>query len=67
MHYFFFSICGHSLTPYFAHKMYNATKKAITVLCEGLRHELNFVNSKTKVSVSNRNEKVNLSIHVYMF
>lgn len=32
--------------------MYNATKTAITVLCEGLRHELSLVNSKTKVSVS---------------
>lgn len=49
---FLYSICGHSITPYYAHKMYNATKKAITVLCEGLRHELIFVNSKIKVSVS---------------
>ncbi|KAF0752647.1 farnesol dehydrogenase-like isoform X1, partial [Aphis craccivora] len=44
------SICGHSITPYYAHKMYNATKTAITVLCEGLRHELSLVNSKIKVS-----------------
>lgn len=48
-----FSICGHSITPYYAHKVYNATKTAITVLCEGLRHELSLVNSKIKVSVSN--------------
>lgn len=46
------SICGHSITPYYAHKMYNATKTAITVLCEGLRHELSLVDSKIKVSVS---------------
>ncbi|XP_025412800.1 farnesol dehydrogenase-like [Sipha flava] len=44
------SICGHSKTPYFAHKMYNATKTAITVLCEGLRHELSLVDSKIKIS-----------------
>ncbi|XP_060866932.1 farnesol dehydrogenase-like isoform X3 [Metopolophium dirhodum] len=44
------SIGGHSITPYYAHKMYNASKTAITVLCEGLRHELSLVNSKIKVS-----------------
>ncbi|KAL5243821.1 hypothetical protein ACI65C_011231 [Semiaphis heraclei] len=44
------SICGHSITPYYAHKMYNASKTAITVLCEGLRHELSLVNSKIKVT-----------------
>ncbi|VVC36704.1 NAD(P)-binding domain,Short-chain dehydrogenase/reductase SDR [Cinara cedri] len=44
------SICGHSITPYFAHKMYNASKTAVTVLCEGLRHELSLVNSKIKVT-----------------
>lgn len=47
-----YSISGHSITPYYAHKMYNATKTAITVLCEGLRHELSLINSKIKVSVS---------------
>ncbi|CAH1708200.1 unnamed protein product [Aphis gossypii] len=46
------SIGGHSITPYYAHKMYNASKTAITVLCEGLRHELRLNSSKIKVSVS---------------
>jgi len=32
-------------------KMYNATKHAVGVLCEGLRHELQLVGSKIKVSV----------------
>ncbi|XP_050442619.1 farnesol dehydrogenase-like [Adelges cooleyi] len=44
------SISGHNLTPYFAHKMYNATKTAITTLCEGFRHELSLANSKIKIS-----------------
>ncbi|XP_050521675.1 farnesol dehydrogenase-like [Daktulosphaira vitifoliae] len=44
------SITGHNITPYFGHKMYNATKRAITTLCEGLRHEINLVNSKIKIS-----------------
>ncbi|KAE9540006.1 hypothetical protein AGLY_005258 [Aphis glycines] len=44
------SISGHSLTPNFAHKMYNASKYAVTVLCDGLRHELQLTGSKIKVS-----------------
>ncbi|XP_060875966.1 farnesol dehydrogenase-like [Metopolophium dirhodum] len=44
------SITGHSLTPYFGFKMYNASKNAVTVLCDGLRHELQLVGSKIKVS-----------------
>ncbi|CAH1736395.1 unnamed protein product [Aphis gossypii] len=43
------SISGHSLTPNFAHKMYNASKSAVTVLCDGLRHELQLTGSKIKV------------------
>ncbi|XP_015366296.1 PREDICTED: farnesol dehydrogenase-like [Diuraphis noxia] len=44
------SIAGHGLTPYFGFKMYNASKNAVTVLCDGLRHELQLVGSKIKVS-----------------
>ncbi|KAL5235141.1 hypothetical protein ACI65C_002551 [Semiaphis heraclei] len=44
------SIAGHNLTPYFAFKMYNASKNAVTVLCDGLRHELQLMGSKIKVS-----------------
>ncbi|XP_001945823.1 farnesol dehydrogenase [Acyrthosiphon pisum] len=44
------SITGHGLTPYFGFKMYNASKNAVTVLCDGLRHELQLVGSKIKVS-----------------
>ncbi|CAH1736396.1 farnesol dehydrogenase-like [Aphis gossypii] len=44
------SIAGHCLTPYFGFKMYNASKHAVTVLCDGLRHELQLMGSKIKVS-----------------
>ncbi|XP_026822700.1 farnesol dehydrogenase-like [Rhopalosiphum maidis] len=44
------SITGHCLTPYFGFKMYNASKHAVTVLCDGLRHELQLMGSKIKVS-----------------
>jgi len=44
------SISGHSLTSNFAHKMYNASKQAVTALCDGLRHELQLTGSKIKVS-----------------
>jgi len=44
-------INDHNITPYFSMKMYNATKHAVSVLCEGLRHELQLVGSKIKVSV----------------
>ncbi|NP_001156186.1 fixR-like isoform X1 [Acyrthosiphon pisum] len=44
------SISGHKLTPNFAFKMYNASKHAVTVLCDGLRHELQLTGSKIKVS-----------------
>lgn len=45
-------MAGHNITPYFGFKLYNATKTAVTVLCEGLRHELQLVGSKIKVSVN---------------
>lgn len=61
-----FSIAGHALTPYFAFKMYNASKSAVTVLCEGLRHELQLVNSKIKVSVSQINNNY-LVYNIYIF
>ncbi|XP_050541976.1 farnesol dehydrogenase-like isoform X4 [Daktulosphaira vitifoliae] len=44
------SIAGHALTPVFAHKMYNASKFAVTALCDGLRHELQLMQSKIKVT-----------------
>ncbi|XP_026809602.1 farnesol dehydrogenase-like [Rhopalosiphum maidis] len=44
------STAGHNIIPYFSMKMYNATKHAVRVLCEGLRHELQLVGSKIKVS-----------------
>ncbi|XP_022183729.1 farnesol dehydrogenase-like [Myzus persicae] len=44
------SISGHSSTPNFAYKMYNASKQAVTTLCDGLRHELQLTGSKIKVS-----------------
>ncbi|CAH1708956.1 farnesol dehydrogenase-like [Aphis gossypii] len=44
------STAGHSITPCFSLKMYNATKHAVRVLCEGLRHEIQLVGSKIKVS-----------------
>ncbi|KAL5243847.1 hypothetical protein ACI65C_011257 [Semiaphis heraclei] len=44
------STAGHNITPYFSMKMYNATKHAVSILCEGLRHELQLVGSKIKVS-----------------
>ncbi|XP_022183734.1 farnesol dehydrogenase-like [Myzus persicae] len=44
------SIAGHGLTPYFGFKMYNASKNAVTILCDGLRHELQLTGSKIKVS-----------------
>ncbi|XP_022180330.1 farnesol dehydrogenase-like [Myzus persicae] len=44
------SIAGHNITAYFAMKMYNASKVAVSVLCEGLRHELQLAGSKIKVS-----------------
>ncbi|XP_022172110.1 farnesol dehydrogenase-like [Myzus persicae] len=44
------SIGGHHITPYFAMKMSNASKVAVSVLCEGLRHDLQLVGSKIKVS-----------------
>lgn len=44
-------MAGHNVTPYFAFKMYNASKTAVTVLCDGLRHELQLTGSKIKVSV----------------
>lgn len=44
------STAGHNITPYFSMKMYNATKHAVRVLCEGLRHEIQLVGSKIKVS-----------------
>lgn len=45
------SITGHNSTSFFAFKMYNASKKAVTALCDGLRHELQLVGSNIKVSV----------------
>lgn len=42
---------GHNITPYFGMKMYNASKHAVTVLCDGLRHELQLTGSKIKVTV----------------
>jgi len=47
----YFSVSGHAKTPYFALKMYNASKYAVTILCDGLRHELQLIGSKIKVSV----------------
>jgi len=44
------SVAGHAKTPYFAFKMYNASKQAVTILCDGLRHELQVMGSKIKVS-----------------
>ncbi|XP_050429217.1 farnesol dehydrogenase-like [Adelges cooleyi] len=44
------SISGHALTPGFGNKMYNASKFAVTALCDGLRHELQMVGSKIKVT-----------------
>ncbi|XP_025194733.1 farnesol dehydrogenase-like [Melanaphis sacchari] len=44
------STAGHSILPHFSMKMYNATKHAVRILCEGLRHELQLVGSKIKVS-----------------
>ncbi|XP_050429216.1 farnesol dehydrogenase-like [Adelges cooleyi] len=44
------SIVGHSISSIFGNKMYNASKKAVTVLCDGLRHELQLVGSKIKVT-----------------
>lgn len=44
------SVAGHNIIPYFSLKMYNASKHAVSVLCEGLRHELQLVGSKIKVS-----------------
>ncbi|KAL4091612.1 hypothetical protein QTP88_026271 [Uroleucon formosanum] len=44
---------AHCLTPYFGLKMYNASKKAVMVLCDGLRHELQLMGSKIKVSSIN--------------
>lgn len=45
------STMGHHITPHFSLKIYNASKIALTVLCDGLRHELQLVGSKIKVSV----------------
>ncbi|VVC29948.1 Short-chain dehydrogenase/reductase SDR,NAD(P)-binding domain,Short-chain dehydrogenase/reductase [Cinara cedri] len=44
------SMAGHSISPYFGFKVYNASKTALTVLCDGLRHELQLTGSKIKVS-----------------
>ncbi|CAI6362226.1 unnamed protein product [Macrosiphum euphorbiae] len=44
------SVAGHGLTSYFGIKMYNASKNAVRILCDGLRHELQLVGSKIKVS-----------------
>ncbi|XP_025194801.1 farnesol dehydrogenase-like [Melanaphis sacchari] len=44
------SIAGHTITPHFGFKMYNASKYAVTVLCDGLRHELQLMGSNIKVS-----------------
>lgn len=49
--FFYFSVAGHCSSPYFAFKMYNASKRAVTTLCDGLRHELQLIGSKIKVSV----------------
>jgi len=46
-----YSTAGHNITPYFSMKMYNASKHVVRVLCEGLRHEIQLVGSKIKVSV----------------
>lgn len=44
-------MAGHGLSSYFGFKMYNASKYAVTVLCDGLRHELQLTGSKIKVTV----------------
>ncbi|XP_050436258.1 farnesol dehydrogenase-like [Adelges cooleyi] len=44
------SVTGHSFIGAFGHKMYNASKKAITALADGLRQELKLKNSNIKVT-----------------
>lgn len=48
--------------------MYNASKHAVTVLCDGLRHELQLVGSRIKVSVEyNKLEIIILNIVVQKY
>lgn len=46
------SIFGHGVTPKFPLCMYGATKFAVTALSKILKHELNNIQSKIKVTVS---------------
>lgn len=46
------SVLGHKV-PGAALNIYPATKYAVTAVTESLRHELNFIKSKIKVTVSN--------------
>ncbi|XP_050433512.1 farnesol dehydrogenase-like [Adelges cooleyi] len=45
------SIAAYSMVTAMGHKMYNASKVAVRVLADGLRHELQLYDSKIKVSV----------------
>ncbi|KAL4121417.1 hypothetical protein QTP88_013935 [Uroleucon formosanum] len=59
------STAGHNITPYFSMKIYNASKHVVRVLCEGLRHELQLVGSKIKVSsISPGEVSTDLSLNI---
>lgn len=53
------SVVGHTVPPFRGSNMYPASKHAVTALTESLRHELNSLNSKIKITVS-RLIKVNV-------
>lgn len=51
------SVLGHVIPPTRGANIYPASKHAVTALTESLKHELNSLNSKIKITVSTGNGK----------